>query len=57
MKPASHWASIFLNRHPINTKECGEVERFIAEVQADALADMQPPEVKLADILPDFGKP
>lgn len=35
MKPAKEWANDFLNRFPINTKQNGDVERFIEEVQKD----------------------
>jgi len=39
MKPASEWASEFLSKHVLNTRASGEFERFIAEVQRDAIKD------------------
>jgi hypothetical protein len=39
MKPASEWALEFLSKHVLNTRESGEFERFIMEVQKDARSE------------------
>lgn len=37
MKPPSYWSEILYNRYVINTREPGAIEKFVSEVQEDAM--------------------
>lgn len=41
MKPAHEWATEFLSKHVLNTRESGEFERFVESVQKDVISSFE----------------